>query len=393
MKTDKLLSKSVQLIVNNSSIDGESVASISENPFITWIKFVLTDDKPNANGDRIPKEEFDNIIRTGRFMPVKLSEKVAEALELGHLGSKPVGTITHLKNNGDHIEAIAALWSRERPEDIEVIKERFKNGQPVNVSWEVLYDIEKSKKSEAGYTDLKDVTMNAATIVDLPSYMGRTPVLAFASISKEAQAKFDTILEKVTDGKELSEQEQEILAEINNILIKGEENTMDTISREDHDKIVGDLQEKLDTVNSKLEESTSTIEELQPLKTELEELKPKYAELEEFKNEVEEEREKKQKLASIKEKFEEASIEVTDEYLEEKEETLLGMSEAALDFFVQELVAFNKKAAEEGGEEDGKREASASISLGSGLPSLKPSEDGDIGTGDIVEFLRETLDN
>ena len=32
------------------------------NPYVTWVRFILTDDKPNGNGDRIPLEEFSNLI-------------------------------------------------------------------------------------------------------------------------------------------------------------------------------------------------------------------------------------------------------------------------------------------------------------------------------------------
>ena len=388
MQTDNILAKSVQLIVNNSSSAGESMASLSQNPFVTWIKFILTDDKPNANEQRVPKEEFANIIKTGMFMPVKLSEQAAEALELNHLGSKPIGTITHLRENEDHIEAIAALWSAERPEDIDLIKQRFNNGQPVNVSWELKYDDSISETTDDGHINLRGVVMNAATIVDLPSYMGRTPVLAVASISKEANTKFNTILAKISDGKDLSEIETTILAEINEILIRGENEPMDTITREDHEKIVNGLQADLDTFKKQLETATTTIETLEPLKVELEELKPKYATLEQFKNEADEAKQKQEKLDGIRQKLNDAKITVDDDFMNEKEEILLEMTEASLDFFIQELVAFSRKAVSNA-------DAEASINLTSDLPGIDSSDDpgnGRVSTRDAVEFLRETFD-
>jgi len=121
---------------------GEAFAAFMLNPVITWAKFILTDDRKNANGERVPKEEFVNLISTGIHMPVKMANGEISA---GHPGTKPLGTITHLKemiaeDGTSAIVAIAALWSQERPADVEFIKTRFADKQPVDVSWEILYD-------------------------------------------------------------------------------------------------------------------------------------------------------------------------------------------------------------------------------------------------------------
>ena len=61
VKTNHLLSNELELI--NEGLDkGESFASITLNPFVTWMKFILTDDKPNGNKQVIPENEFDNLI-------------------------------------------------------------------------------------------------------------------------------------------------------------------------------------------------------------------------------------------------------------------------------------------------------------------------------------------
>ena len=176
----------------------------------------------------------------------------------GHAETFPLGSIAHLKKNDDHIIALAALWTKERPEDVEFLKNRHENGQSIDVSWELNYDVDASKKDNAGVLDLRNVEMNAVTIVGLPSYMGRTPVTAIAS--KENH--------------------------------QGDENTMDTINREDHDKIVGglnkeinELKDELKTANAELEELRPMKEELTTAKAELDEIKPQLETLTTFKAE------------------------------------------------------------------------------------------------------------
>src|SRR5689334_5002936 len=80
---------------------GEAAASvIATDQVITWAKFILTDDKPNGNRQRVPKEEFENILKTGLFKPVKMA--VGEIAD-GHEDSKPLGVITNLKIEGNKI--------------------------------------------------------------------------------------------------------------------------------------------------------------------------------------------------------------------------------------------------------------------------------------------------
>jgi len=53
--------------------DKSAFSSLNLNPSVKWARFVLTDDKPNGNKQRIPESEFRNIIQTGVFMPVKVA--------------------------------------------------------------------------------------------------------------------------------------------------------------------------------------------------------------------------------------------------------------------------------------------------------------------------------
>lgn len=159
---------------------GEAVASLLLNPAVTWAKFVLTDDMPNGNNMRIPKEEFSNIMKTGVHMPVKMAQgEIAE----GHENSKPLGVITHLKMEdfpeGSRIVALAALWGLERPADIEYIKSVMESTGEVNVSWEIAYggwDVEDN-----GIRALRDTILRAVTIVGNPAYQGRTKFIAIAA--------------------------------------------------------------------------------------------------------------------------------------------------------------------------------------------------------------------
>lgn len=350
MKTINIIANDVQLMLEDEKL-GEANASISLNPNVTWLKMVITDDKPNANNMRIPKEEFANVINTAIYMPLKMAEgEISE----GHTETLPIGSIAHLTNEGDHVMALAALWNQERPEDIKFLKERYENGKNIDVSWELNYDVVASIKNDDGILELKNVEMNAVTIVGLPSYKGRTGVTALASKEDE-----------------------------------GELEAMDTINREDHDKIVKTFEDKTKDLETKLSEASTSIEkleatneELTSAKAELEEIKPKFDKLETFKAEADAKIERKEKLVSIRAKFAEAGIEVSDEYMEEREETLLGMEEVSLDFFIQELVSFKTK------EDDDDGEAKASISLTSNVPDLKRKSEKDVEPDDIVAGLR-----
>ena len=348
MKTVNIIANDVQLMVEDEKL-GEAVASISLNPNVTWLRIVITDDKPNANNMRIPTEEFTNVIKTAVYMPLKMAEgQISE----GHEDTLPIGSIAHLATEEDTVVALAALWNKERPEDIAYLKERYQNGQSIDVSWELNYDVTASTKDDDGVLELRNIEMNAVTIVGLPSYMGRTGVTALASKDEN----------------------------------EGEVEAMDTISREDHEKIVSTYEDKVSGLETELSEASKRIEELNTANeeltsanAELKELKPEYEDLKKFKEEADAQAEREEKLAGIREKFAEAGIEVTDEYMEEREETLLGMEEAALDFFIQELVSFKTK-------EDDDDEAEASISITSKVPEVKRKEEKGV---DIVAELRK----
>jgi hypothetical protein len=343
MKTITFNINDIQLLIDDKNREAfEAFASVSLNPHLTWIKFVLTDDKPNANGHRIPKEEFANIIKTGVYMPLKMAEgEISE----GHEGTIPLGVMTHLVDREDRIEALAALWLREREDDIDFLKERFESGKDIDISWEISFE---KTREEDGHMDLGNVSMNAATIVGMPSYMGRTNVQALAAKKK----------------------------------LEDDSNMDNTITLDKHEEILAGLRESHDDRVSELEtQLTEATENSEELETKVSEAEKELETLREFKESVDAEAEREAKMASIKAEFEEAELNTSDDYFEERKEQLLAMSDEQREFFIQELVSLrDAEAAEE--------EEEASIT-GKTPPFRGKEADDDVDGAAVLEYLRE----
>jgi len=287
----KISSDMIQYNIDNSEKVNESFASLLLNPNVTWAKFILTDDEPNGNKIRIPKEEFSNIINSGIHMPIKMTLGSIE----GHEASMPIGVITHLKEVGNRIEGLAALWNSERPEDIGLLKEKKDNNETLNISWEIGYKTTADSEKYDGVMDLYHTVLKAATLVETPAYEGRTTILALAEMEKinmeEKEVKIEELQKSLS---ELQEEKEELL-------------------------------EKLDISAVSVKDLTSEL-----------------AELKEFKLEVEAEKEQREKMASIRVQFEEAGITKEDGYFTENSETLLAMDKKALRFLIAEVLAFGK---------------------------------------------------
>lgn len=266
-------------------------SSINLNPYVSWAKFIFTDDQPNGNNKRIPLEEFQNIIRTGVHMPIKMA---TGKIEPGHDKSVPLGTIAQLKIEGNKVLGLAALWLAERPEDVQLIKEKNKTDSKAQISWEVLYG--SSSTEDSGAITLNDVCVRAATIVGMPAYKGRTPILDVAS---------DTS---------------------NNT----EENNVEMTLEQ--------LTQKVSELEANLATSTATIAERD---TQIATLTTELTTLKEFKASIDKKQAEEAKFASIKQKFIDSKIEKPVEYFETNREKLLALDESAIDFMLQELVAFS----------------------------------------------------
>jgi len=288
---DRFFAIDVQLIVEDA---GEAFASIELNSSLTWIKFILTDDKPNANKNRIPKEEFGNIISSGLYMPIKMTQSEIG----GHANSVPIGVITHLKEKGNKVVGLAALWEAEHPEEVALLKERYAENKSLDLSWEIQY---ASNEFEGDIEVLRDTSLMAATFVQVPAYGGRT------FVTELSEKKEDTL-----DNKTLEELQKEYKSNL-----------------EEKDNAIASLQEEV----ASLKESQITEEMTQELES-----------LREFKQEIEAEFEKQEKLDKIAEMFEEAKLKLSEDYIEENKEQLLSMSEEALSLFVKGLAEAKKES-------------------------------------------------
>lgn len=351
----------VELIDENEAKEtlGEAFASFLQNPTVVWAKFILTDDKTNGNGERIPKTEFANLINSGMHMPVKMA---LGEIAPGHDDSKPLGVITNLQeveteSGASAIVALAALWGEERPADVDFIKQRFSNQQPVNVSWEILYQDRVFNETQ-GSMDLVSTVLRAATIVGNPAYMGRTPFLSIAA--KKADA--------------------------------GEQKTEESSDKNmEEDKVEKELQDKLTAALAELETlKTSSASELgakdakiAELTTLTESLQAELTPLKEFKEQADAQLAKAEKVAQIKTKFSEAGLVKDEAYFTTNEEKLLGLSADALDFMVSELKASIPAT--------GKKTEASTIKDKTEIPALHDDTNGEQpSVSDLAAYLRDS---
>jgi DNA repair exonuclease SbcCD ATPase subunit len=290
-----IINADIQLI-DDENVAGEAFASVSLNPMFQWAKIVVTDDLPNANRQRIPQEEYTNLIKTGINAPIKMAEK---GISNGHSDAfgHPIGVISQLNQEQNRLIALAALWKTEREEDVNYLKDLFKSGNPPQVSWEISYS--ESEVGDDGIETLHGTVLTGLAVVGMPAYAGRTPFVAMSSKNNDAQET------------EMEELEQ----------LKAQ---------------VAELQAKITEAENALAE----------YKTALEAKETELASLREYKETKEKIEAEASRLAEIKNRFVEAGIEKDEAFYTEKKETLLGMSETALDFFIQEMVAFASKNAQ-----------------------------------------------
>ncbi len=279
MKTSTKRLSEVELL-----IDGMEIASkeMNLNPMLTYIRFILTDDRPNSNGVKVPRSEFSNLIRSGFYMPIKMTEGTISS----HEGSTPIGVITYLREDGDKIRGIAALWNVERPDDVQLIKDRYAEGKSLDISWEIGYADEST--DEFGITSLETVFLRAATLVGIPADGGRTPI---------------TEVKSSTDDKE-------------------DETTMKEI------EVLQARVLELETENSELKEKLANDQ----LASELEALR-------EYKSTNEEALKRASLLKEIKAKFASNGIKKDDKFFEDNEAMLLALADekGALDFMLSQV--------------------------------------------------------
>jgi hypothetical protein len=261
----------------------EAFSSVSLNPNFQWGKVVICDDQPNLNKMRIPESEFDNLIRTGINSPIKMDYGKITGHEEAQ--GKPIGVISQIKKETNKLIALVALWKKEREEDIAMLKDMYLKNQPPQTSWEIGYS--EMKTDDKGIQDLFGTMLNGLAVVANPAYAGRTGFVAMSSKTENLQ-----------------------------------ENSM----------------EELDQLKARVTELETL---LASKETELTSAKSELKTLQDFKAEIDKKEADETKLANIRKKFIDAKIEKDDAFYAEKRETLLGLEDSAVDFMIQEMVAFS----------------------------------------------------
>jgi hypothetical protein len=154
-----------------------AVAEEYKNPLLSWVKFVFTDDQPNANKQGIKQSEFDNLIKSMKYMPIKANYEAESGL-LGHSDAKQIGIITAGQQEANKVVAVGALYNDEFPEIISFFKKETSEGRSVDFSWEIRY---KESEIVDDCEWLKDTVTKAITAVKAPAYQGRTPLVSVSS--------------------------------------------------------------------------------------------------------------------------------------------------------------------------------------------------------------------
>lgn len=285
-----------------------ALSAINSNPNVRWAKFIFTDDKPNGNNQRIPIDEFENILRTGPLMPIKMaSGKILD----GHDQAEPIGVISHLKQEENQILGLAAFWIAEREKDINLLKTMTENEKNPQLSWEVWYE---DSSLNDGVEDLHGVVVRASTIVGKPAYKGRTPILAMSSENSPEDVEI-----KEEDAMDLEEKikELELMLEQMKML---------------HDEEMAKMKDELHKAKCDLETATSELTDLRNFKAEVVKLEEEVKKLDA----------EEAKLSSIRTKFVDAGVNKDDTYFTENRIKLLAMEDSVLEFLVQELAISSK---------------------------------------------------
>jgi len=174
--------KETSFNINLSFIEGNEYAEAGvpeeyKNPLLTWVKLVFTDDQPNANNQGISQDEFENLIKSMAYMPIKANFDSDFGVE-GHSDAHIIGVIKQGQQQGNKIVSIGALFNDEFPEVVDFFKKEMADGGRVDFSWEIRY---KDSEEKDGVEWLKQTTTKAVTAVKHPAYEGRTPLVSISA--------------------------------------------------------------------------------------------------------------------------------------------------------------------------------------------------------------------
>ena len=148
-----------------------------KNPLLTWVRFVFTDDKPNANRQGISQDDFPNLIKSMAYMPITANFDSEFGLE-GHSDARIIGVIKAGQQEGDKVVAVGAIYHDEFPDVVDFFKKEMSEGNRVDFSWEIRY---KDSEEKDGVEWLKSITTKAVTAVQHPAYEGRTPLVSISA--------------------------------------------------------------------------------------------------------------------------------------------------------------------------------------------------------------------
>lgn len=309
-----------------------AIAEIASNDFLhpglRRVKVIYCDDQPNSNKQGVKHEDFPDIIKTAPGTPLKVNFKQVykgKPRVKGHAGAIPIGFIqgmTEAEVGGVHqLIADGIIFANEFPAETEYLETAFANNEAPNVSFEMLYDDEKSI-IEDGIQWLKGLVAKAATFVEFPAYGNRTAILALASNNELNADEFLFALAELLENSTISP--KNTTQGGNNIM------TEEEIKR---------LQAELETAKSaiaqkdaELEEKDKTIQDLTKANAELTDANTqKDAALAEFSN--------KEKIAERTAALTEAEINI-----EIKPERLLKMDDDSFNEYVADLKAASAAA-------------------------------------------------
>lgn len=330
-------------------------AEADTHPLLTWMEFVFADNKPNGNMQGIPVEAFSSVISTGQYMPIKMDEgKIG-----GHTSSKPLGVIRDMSHNEQEVVGTAAIWHKERPSDVALLRESYANGDPLNISFELIYS--EFEIDDSGVEWLLDPVVRAATIVNNPAYEGRTPVLSIAGEDMYVELPDDSfafiepggvLKDGIThprslrhfpyrdaNGKISETLLTESLAEVEKLEFSQKKDVLNVLqlasAELNKEKMISmEDKEKLEVLE---QEAGSLRDQIQELKDQVDALTNERDELKSYREGREKEDAEAEMLKSRLEVLTEAGFEFTEEQVDSKRKLWLSLDDDAFGMYVDDL--------------------------------------------------------
>lgn len=304
------------------------------HPLLRKVRFVLTDDRPNANNQGIEHEDFELLKMSAIDMPIKMRFIGDDVL--GHKGAITIGhirAVSEEEEDGIHkLVAEGVLYADEYPNEVQFLEQKFATrlqdpaAEAPGISWEINY---KDEKKQGAISWLKGAITKAATFVKNPAYGARTAILAIAS--DNSLSDDDLIKEISTIAEKYSPKNDE----------EGGNNKVEEELKK--------LQEQLAALQKELEEVKTAKSELEAKVTAQSEVIATY--------------ERATLIADRTKKATEAGLKVEGEKLEKKQEFWATLSEEAFNEYLADIATASKNL-----------KAQASVTSG-GLPKIDPPAD------------------